>query len=148
MAQTYTQLFYHLVWSTKNRVPLILPEWRPDLYAYIGGIVRNRRGELIAAGGIPDHVHLLARLPADRAVAEVVRDVKAISSGWRHEHGDPGFAWQGGYGAFMVSKSMVETFARYIDRQEERHRGQTFPEEFVELLKRHGVEYDERYLWD
>ncbi len=104
MAQTYTQLFYHLVWSTKNREPLILPGWRPDLHAYIGGIVRNRRGELIAAGGVPDHIHLLARLPADRAVAEVVRDIKAVSSGWRHEHGEPGFAWQGGYGAFTVSK--------------------------------------------
>jgi REP element-mobilizing transposase RayT len=148
VAQTYTQLFYHLVFSTKNREPLILPEWRPDLHAYIGGIVRNRRGELIAAGGIPDHIHLLARLPADRAVADAVRDIKAVSSGRRHENGDTAFAWQGGYGAFTVSKSMVETVSRYIDRQEERHRTQTFREEFLDLLRRHGVEYDERYLWD
>jgi REP element-mobilizing transposase RayT len=148
VAQTYTQLFYHLVFSTKNREPLILPAWRPDLHAYIGGIVRNRRGELIAAGGIPDHVHLLVRLPADRAVAEAVRDIKAVSSGWRHERDDPGFSWQGGYGAFTVSKSMVETVTRYIDRQEEHHRGQTFREELVELLQKHGIEYDGRYLWD
>jgi REP element-mobilizing transposase RayT len=136
------------VFSTKNREPLILPDWRPDLHAYIGGIVRNRRGELIAAGGIPDHIHLLVRLTADRAVADAVRDIKAVTSGWRHENGDPRFAWQGGYGAFTVSKSMVETVSRYIDRQEERHRVQTFQEEFLDLLRRHGIDYDERYLWD
>jgi REP element-mobilizing transposase RayT len=148
MAQTYTQLFYHIVFSTKNREPKILPDWRPALHAYIGGILQNRRGVLLAAGGIPDHIHYLARLPTDRAVAEVVRDIKSISSGWRHENGDLEFWWQGGYGAFTVSKSMVETVKRYINRQEEHHRTMTFEEEFLELLQKHGVEYDLRYLWE
>jgi putative transposase len=148
MAQTYTQLYYHLVWSTKNREPLILSPWRPDLHAYIGGIVRNRRGDLLAAGGIPDHIHLLVRLPADRAVSDTVRDIKAVSSGWRHETGDTSFFWQGGYGAFTVSRSVIDAVAGYIERQEEHHRRQTFQDEFIEMLKRHGVEYNERYLWD
>jgi REP element-mobilizing transposase RayT len=148
MAQTYTQLFYHLVFSTKNRAPLILPAWQADLYSYIGGVVRNRRGELCAAGGIADHIHLMARLPADRAVADAVRDIKALSSGWRHENGDHSFAWQGGYGAFTVSRSMVERVTRYINRQEEHHRTATFQQEFLELLRCHGVDYNERYLWD
>jgi putative transposase len=148
MAQTYTQLFYHLVFSTKNRASLILPAWRPDLHAYIGGIVRNRKGDLLAAGGVADHIHLLVRLPADRAVADAVRDIKSVSSGWRHENGDPSFGWQYGYGAFTVSKSMVKAVTRYIDRQEEHHRTVTFREEFVKFLRKHGIEYDEQYLWD
>ena len=148
MAQTYTQLFFHVVFNTKSRQPLILPEWRPDLHAYIGGIVRKRRGELLAAGGMSDHIHLLFRLPADLAIADAIRDIKSISSGWRHENGDPSFAWQTGYGAFTVSKSMVPRVTQYIDRQEEHHKKKTFREELLELLRRHGVEYDERYLWD
>lgn len=148
MSQTFTQLFYHIVFSTKHREPLIAPAWRPDLHAYIGGIVRNRKGELLAAGGVPDHIHLLARLPATLTLADVVRDIKCVSSLWRHDLGDHAFAWQGGYGAFTVSKSAVGAVTHYIDTQEEHHRRQTFQQEFVELLNRHGVEYDERYLWD
>ena len=148
MSQTFTQLFYHLVFSTKNRELLIDPVWRPDLHAYIGGIVRNRRGELLAAGGIPDHIHLLVRLPATLALADAVRDIKSVSSLWRHDLGDHGFAWQGGYGAFTVSKSKVPTVTSYILHQEEHHRVQSFQHEFVELLDRHEVEYEERYLWD
>lgn len=148
MSQTYHKLLYHVVFSTKYRAPLIEPGWRPDLHAFIGGIVRKRRGELLAAGGIPDHIHLLVRLAADRSVADVVRDIKSVSSGWRHEGGDRGFAWQGGYGAFTVSPSAVPDVTAYIDRQEEHHRERTFQEEFRALLVRHGIEYDERYLWD
>ncbi|MBX9628800.1 MAG: IS200/IS605 family transposase [Gemmataceae bacterium] len=148
MAQTYHKLLYHLVFSTKYRAPLIEPDWRPDLHAFIGGIVRERRGELLAAGGIPDHIHLLVRLAADRAVSDVVRDIKSVSSGWRHEGGDMGFAWQGGYGAFTVSPSVVPDVIVYIDRQEEHHRKRDFQDEFRALFVKHGIEYDERYLWD
>ena len=148
MAQTHTRLLYHIVFSTKHREPLIADAWRPDLHAYIGGIVRNRRGDLIAAGGIPDHIHLLVRLPADRAVADAVRDIKSVSSAWRHDSGDTGFGWQNGYGAFSVSVSMAETVGSYIARQPEHHLKQAFRDEFLDILTRHGVEYDERYLWD
>lgn len=148
MAQTYHKLLYHLVFSTKHRAPLIADDWRPDLHAFIGGVVRKRRGELLAAGGVPDHIHLLVRLAADRAVSDVVRDIKAVSSGWRHEAGDLGFAWQGGYGAFTVSPSVVPDIEAYIGNQPEHHRGRTFQDEFRLMLRRHGIEYDERYLWD
>jgi REP element-mobilizing transposase RayT len=136
------------VFSTKNREPLIDDAWRPDLHAYIGGIVRNRKGDLLAAGGIPDHVHLLVRIPADWAVSDFVRDIKAVSSGWRHDLGDTDFRWQNGYGAFTVSVSMIETVTGYINRQPEHHRTQTFRDEYVELLRKHEIEYDERYMWD
>lgn len=147
MAQTYTRLLYHVVFSTKNREPWIEPVWRPELHAYIAGLVRNRKGELLAAGGIPDHIHLLVRLAADRAVSDVVRDIKSNASGWLHERGVLPFAWQDGYGAFSLSLAAVPGVIAYIDNQEERHAATTFRDEFLELLGQHEVEYDERFLW-
>lgn len=148
MAHSHTRLLYHLVFGTKNREPLIAEAWAAELYEYIGGVVRERRGDLIAAGGVADHVHLLVRLAADRAVSDVVRDVKAVSSGWRHERGDTAFWWQTGYGAFTVSESGVGPVSRYIARQPERHKTQSFRDEYLELLRRHEVEFDERYVWE
>src|ERR1700752_4733374 len=117
MAQTFTRLLYHVIFSTKHRAPLIDEAWRPDLHAYIGGVVRNRKGDLRAAGGIPDHLHLLVRTPADWSVSDFVRDIKANSSGWRHDQGDAGFAWQAGYGAFTVSASALKHVPDYINDQ-------------------------------
>jgi REP element-mobilizing transposase RayT len=148
MAHTYHHLLVHVIFSTKNREPLIHPDWAPDLYAYTGGIIRNRKGDLLAAGGIADHVHLLVKLPADLAVSDLVRDVKAISSKWRHDAGHPGFGWQTGYGGFSVSRSMAGAVADYIARQPDHHRTRTFRDEFVDFLRKHEIEYDERYLWD
>jgi len=148
MATTYSNLLFHLVFSTKHRELLIDPSWQGDLYGYIGGIVRQRRGKLLASGGMPDHVHLLVKTPTDLAVAELVRDVKAISTGWRHESGDGGFGWQTGYGAFTVSESVASTVTNYIHTQPEHHRTRTFQDEFVELLTRHGIDYNPKYLWD
>lgn len=148
MAHTYHKLLTHVIFSTKHREPFILPEWEADLYAYIGGIVRNRKADLLAAGGMPDHVHLLLKCPADIALADLVRDVKAISSKWRHDAADPAFGWQTGYGAFSVSQSMTDTVAGYIRGQPAHHRARTFRDEFVELLRKHEIAYDDRYLWD
>ena len=149
MAQTYTRLLYHIVFSTKNREPWIDPVWRPDLHAYIGGIIRNRKGELLAAGGVPDHIHLLVRLAADKAVSDVVGAIKSVTSGWLHdERGIWPFAWQGGYGAFTLGPSAIPSVTTYIDNQIEHHATTDFRTEYVELLKRHEVEYDERYLWE
>jgi putative transposase len=148
MASTYSNLLFHLIFSTKNRDPLIAPAWQDDLYGYIGGIIRTRRGTLLAAGGMPDHVHLLVKSPTDLAVAELVRDVKSISSVWRRESGDGGFGWQTGYGAFTVSGSVGPTVEKYIRTQADHHRTRTFQDEFVEFLTRHGIEYDPKYLWD
>ena len=140
----------HLVFSTKHREPTIHPEWQPRLYEYMGGIIREKKGCLLAAGGMPDHVHLLISFAKEMSTSNLVRDIKANSSGWIHEmfSKSRGFAWQAGYGAFSVSFSNLDTVRRYIAAQAEHHRVRSFQEEFRELLIRHQIEFDERYIWD
>jgi REP element-mobilizing transposase RayT len=150
MAHTYTQLFYHLVFATKERRPWLAPEVRPRVHAYLGAALRDEGGSALVINGTADHVHILARLRQDKAVSDVLRAIKANSSGWVHrtfpeQHA---VAWQSGYAAFTVSASQVPIVRRYIENQEEHHRAQSFENEFVALLKKHGIEYDERYLWD
>ena len=149
MATTYTKLIYHLVFSTKRRAPLITPDLRDPLYSYIGGIVRDHRGVLMACGGMEDHIHLLVNLRTDPSVARHLQEIKAGSSRWVNENNPSDhFTWQSGYGAFSVSESQVESVRRYVLGQEEHHKKMTFEEEYVALLKRHGIEYDSKYLWD
>ena len=150
MPSSYTCLRYHLIWSTKHRQPLISEDIRDRLFQYIGGIIRDDGGKLLAAGGMPDHVHLLADIGKQQSVVDAVRDIKANSSGWIHKTFPQyqSFAWQTGYGAFTVSYSSVEAVKNYIANQAEHHRQRTFQEEFVEFLQRHGIEYDDRYLWE
>ena len=139
----------HFVWGTANRQPLIHKSWRDRLHAYMGGILENKKAKLLAAGGIADHVHVLASLHATVSLAELAGALKANSSRWIHENVPPcaAFAWQEGYGAFSVSKSMEPTVKAYVKNQEEHHRQRSFREEFVELLGRHGIRYEERYQW-
>lgn len=148
MPSTHISLHYHIVFSTKDRVPVIAPEWRERLYGYLGGVVRSLDGVAEIVGGVSDHVHLQLGLRATHCLADVIRDIKAVSSRWVHEeiHLRP-FEWQEGYGAFTVSASQRVAVRDYIARQEEHHRRRTFQEEYRELLDRSGVEYDERYLW-
>jgi putative transposase len=150
MGSTYSSLAYHVIFSTKGREPLISAGLRAELYPYIGGILRGHRCILLEIGGMPDHLHLAVRAKPDIAVAELVRLVKANSSKWVNERAsDRGrFAWQSGYGAFSVSLSQLPGVCGYIREQEEHHRTRTFQEEYVEFLRRHGIEFDERYLWD
>ena len=150
MPQSFAALYCHIIFSTKHREPLISRELQPRLFAYVGGGLRDEGNALLAAGGMPDHVHLLASLSRQTSVAEVVRLVKANSSGWVHQTFPDlrGFAWQNGYGAFSVSASALPAVKRYLAGQEEHHRRRTFQEEFVEFLKRHEIEYDERHLWE
>lgn len=150
MPHSYSQLLVHAVFSTRQRQPLIRAEWQARLYGYLAGITTEMRGHLIRSGGIADHVHLLIHLPASLAVSDAIRLLKTNSSKWVHETFPDAadFAWQGGYGAFSVSMSMRDTLIGYIDRQEEHHRTQTFQEEYLALLRKHGVDFDERYLWD
>jgi REP element-mobilizing transposase RayT len=147
---TFTCLNYHLVFSTRNREPLIDEVWQQRLFDYIGGIIRAQNGVLLSAGGMPDHIHLLAAINKSVAIADALRDIKANSSRWVHEefpnHG--GFAWQAGYGAFTVSYSALDSVRRYLASQKEHHRVRTFQEEFRALLARHEIEFDERYVWD
>lgn len=149
MPSTYTNLLYHIIFSTKDRRPFIGSEFREDLHPYIGGIIRDFRGEPIEIGGVADHVHILAKLPATLAVADALRLIKSNSSKWAGEHPElvRTFAWQTGYAAFTVSKSQANAVREYIQNQEPHHRRQTFKQELVSLLKKNAIEYDERYLW-
>ena len=150
MATTFANLLCHLVFSTKNRLPLIHDGLRERLYEYMGGIVRGEGGSLMEVGGVSDHVHLLVRSKTDVSVATLVKKIKGKSSGWvndlpaRQER----FYWQEGYGAFSVSASVVPKVQRYIRTQEEHHRRTSFKDELITLLKRHHIPYDERYLLD
>jgi len=148
LGNSFRCLWYHLVFSTKNRAPQITPALQQRLYDYIGGIIKDDNGQLLAAGGTADHVHLLASIHPSVSVSDMLRKVKASSSKWIHETFPEhrGFAWQEGYGAFSVSQSNVEQVRRYIEQQEEHHRHISFDEEFIEFLERHGVPYDERYV--
>jgi putative transposase len=150
MAQSLTNLLYHLVFSTKHRQPLIVPNLRPELYKYLGGIIRGEGGILLEIGGMPDHVHLVAKLKADVSVADMLRRIKANSSKWVNQQRKQRqrFSWQAGYGAFTVSQSQLTAVGKYVHTQEEHHRKKSFQEEFLQLLKKHHIEYDERYLWD
>lgn len=143
MSHTYSQLLYHVVFSTKLRERLIVPEVRDRLHPYMVGVVRNKRGEIPAIGGMPDHVHLLVRLKPHRSLSDLLRSVKSNSSRFvREQVGLPEFSWQEGFSAFSVSKSDAPAVCRYIQRQEENHRRRSFEKEWITLLERHGVEYD------
>jgi REP element-mobilizing transposase RayT len=148
MSSTHLSLHVHVVFGTKHQRPLIAVAWRERLHAYLGGAARTLEVVPEAVGGVADHVHLLLGLRATHQLSDVMRDVKRASSAWVHETiGDRGFEWQDDYGAFSVSASLLATVKNYIARQEEHHRKKTFKEEYVELLRRSGVEFDERYLW-
>jgi REP element-mobilizing transposase RayT len=147
MAQSLGNLVMHLIFSTKERMPLIKPDLRAGLFAYLGGIVQGMRGAVIIVNGTEDHVHMLIRIRPTQSVAEIMRVVKTNSSAWAHEHGHKHFAWQAGYGAFSVSESNVKAVTKYIANQEEHHKKRSFQEEFVAFLKKNNVEYDERYIW-
>jgi REP-associated tyrosine transposase len=150
MPQSLASLHVHVVFSTKNRAPLITADLAPRLYEYIAGIAHNISCRLVQAGGMPDHVHLLVSLGRETSVAELVRVVKANSSRWIHETipGQTGFGWQNGYGAFAVSFSLLGPVRQYIIDQEEHHRKQSFQDEFRALLRKHRIMFDERYVWD
>jgi putative transposase len=149
MAGTYTKLFYHIVFSTKNRNQFITPAIEDDLHKYISGILRNLGGSCVEINGDQDHVHILAILPPKIAVSDALRTIKANSSGWIHKEKKlPEFGWQDGFAAFTVSKSQVESVRQYIRDQKAHHAQGDFKSELIALLERHDVEYDEQYLWD
>lgn len=148
MPQSISRVLLHIVFSTKHREPLIRDDIRPDLHGYLGGIIRNRKGNLIIGGGIEDHIHLLVRLPMTIAIADLVRDVKANSSAWMRERVEGHFAWQAGYGAFSVGPTQEGSVAIYIRNQREHHRAATFQEEYRSFMQRYGIGFDERFVWD
>jgi REP element-mobilizing transposase RayT len=148
MSQTCGNIVVHLIFSTKQRLPLITPEIRPDLFAYLGGIVREMGAAALIINGIADHVHMLIRIRPVHSIAEMMRIIKTNSGKWIHRKGPTNFAWQSGYGVFSVSESNIAPVTRYIANQEEHHKKHSFQEEFVAFLKKNHVAYDERYIWD
>ena len=149
MPRSFTNLIYHIVFSTKDRKPLISPDRQERLYDYIGGTIRGLGGILLAINGMSDHVHLLAKLRPDKSVSDVLRNLKSNSSGWMHSvfPAASDFSWQNGYGAFTVSASQVESVRRYIANQEQHHSKNSFEDEFVGLLRKNEIEFDVKYLW-
>jgi putative transposase len=149
-AATFAAVHLHVVFSTKDREPLIGPELAPQLYKYLAGTARGNGCRLTAAGGVADHVHLLVSLGREIAIADLVRELKAGSSRWIHDTvpGLRGFAWQSGYGAFSVSVGLLGRVKGYIANQAEHHKSQTFQDEYRDFLRQHGIAWDERYVWD
>lgn len=149
MASTFTQLYTHFIFSTKHRLPQIAPRIEAKLYPYISGICANLKCRLVRGGGFTDHSHLLVRRHPTVCESDLMRTIKAGTSGWiRDSMGTPEFAWQDGYGAFSVSTSSLDDVAAYIDRQHEHHASVDFKSEFIAFLERHGIEYDPRGVFD
>ena len=144
VSHTYTQLLYHLVFSTKGRRPCLDPAWRPQFCDYLAGMVRQKGGVAYGINGAADHLHLLLRLHQDWALADLMREWKAYGSRWVHEHvpGAGDFAWQAGYSAFSVSHAHRNRVAAYIAQQEAHHATTSFADELAALLRQHGIEPD------
>ena len=150
MANTYTSLHYHIVFSTKYRELWITPDIEERIWAFLGGIAKENRMKPIQIGGVEDHIHILLGAPATMSPAKAAQLIKGGSSAWIHTKFPKlqNFAWQDGYGAFTVSKSAIPDVTTYIQNQREHHKRQSYKEEFLTLLHRHEIEYEERYLWD
>jgi REP element-mobilizing transposase RayT len=149
LSHTFVNALLHCVFSTKGRRRLITADLQERLWPFLGGIAREQGFKALAIGGVEDHVHLLLSLPATLPIAKAIQLVKGASSKWVHDTFPKhrGFAWQEGYGAFSIGVSQVDATTKYIRSQAEHHRKTTFQEEFRMFLKRHGIEYDERYVW-
>ena len=145
---SHTHLLYHIVYATKNRLPLIRESWESTLYKQMGRIVHGNHGVPIEINGMPDHVHLLVRIEPVISISDFLCKLKAGSSGWTRRTHEPKFRWQRRYGALSVSESVSDAVRRYIKNQKQHHKQQTFEDEYKELLKLHHVEFDERYLWE
>ncbi|HEU5123446.1 MAG TPA: IS200/IS605 family transposase [Verrucomicrobiae bacterium] len=150
MPQSLSFLLVHVVFSTKDRTPLLGAEIRPALHGYLATVARNADCECFRVGGVADHVHLAIRLARTVTVADLVETLKTSSSKWLKTQSPAlaSFAWQRGYGAFSVGPSDLNALLHYIDNQDEHHRTRTFQDEYRAFLKKYGIDYDERYVWD
>lgn len=150
MPQSLSYLLTHIVFSTKDRAPVLDAPVRPPLHAYLATVARNVDCECFRVGGVADHVHLAVRLSRTITMAQLIEKLKTSSSKWLKTQ-SPAlavFAWQRGYGAFSVGPSDLDALLHYIDTQEEHHRTRTFQDEYCAFLKKYGIDYDERYVWD
>jgi putative transposase len=150
MANTYTQLYAHVVFAVKGRDHVISPKWKENLFKYINGIITNKDQKLMVINGMPDHLHLLIGFNPDCRLSDLVRDIKANSSRWINEnHFIAGrFEWQTGFGAFSIGQSQIDKTVKYILNQEEHHSRKTFKEEYIEFLIAYHVDYKQEYVFD
>ena len=150
MAQSLSKVILHIIFSTKNREPWLDANVRPRMHAYLATICRDLGAEFVHVGGVSDHVHIVTMLPRTLSQAQLIEHIKKTSSKWikaldtRYR----GFFWQRGYGAFSVSPIQLDSVLDYVNKQQEHHSTRTFQEEYRELLRKHGVDFDERYVWD
>jgi len=149
MANTYTQIYVHIVFAVRNRETMISASWKERLHKYMTGIIQNKRHKLIAINTMPDHAHVFIGLNPDEALSGLVRDLKKDSTNFVNREIRPRgrFFWQEGFGAFTYSRSQIDSVVRYILNQEEHHRRKTFHQEYEEMLKEFAVEYDERFVF-
>ena len=150
MSQSISHILLHVIFSTKKREPLILPEIIEELHSYISAIARENDSQVYEIGGIEDHVHLLISLPRTLSVSKLVEEIKRGSSKWMKTKGSRyiNFAWQRGYGVFSIGQSGYENLRQYIQKQKEHHQKFTFQEEYRNFLKKYCIAYDEKYVWD
>lgn len=147
MANTYTQIYMHIVFAVKNREALIKPELEDEFYKYIAGACKNRKHHLRAIGGIADHLHLLVGMHPSESVSDLVQSLKIQTSKWMHEDkGMACFGWQSGFGAFSYSQAFLPQVEHYILNQKEHHKKTSFEDEMREIYKKAGIDYDERYM--
>lgn len=146
---TFRQIYYQIVFSTKHRKPVLNIEHEDELYKYIWGIVKNKNCKLYRINGMPDHIHLFTDLHPSVSLSSFVKDIKVSSNLWIKQSGlFPDFEeWQSGYGAFTYSEREKDVIINYIKNQKEHHKTESFEDEYKNLLKFHGVEFDEKYLW-
>ena len=147
MPHTYTNLLFHIVFSTKERIPFISPEFEARLYEYIGGTVRGLGGICIEIGGIADHIHMIVKLRPTMDVSKFVQDLKPSVTNWARSTIHPKFEWQDGYGAFTISETQIEGVRRYIQNQKQHHKKATFEAEFKDMLRQANIDFEERFLW-
>jgi putative transposase len=150
MANTYTQLYIHLVFSPKNRDSVIQKAWKDDLEKYITGIVQNHKHKLLAIGSMPDHIHIFIGYNVNQTIPDLVENIKTSSNAWIKENklSPFKFEWQKGYGAFSHSRSQLDAVCQYVLNQEAHHAKKSFREEYLEMLKKNDVEYKEEYLFE
>jgi REP element-mobilizing transposase RayT len=150
MANTYSQLYTHLVFAVKGRQSLIQSDWKETLYKYIAGIISNQKQKLMIINGMPDHVHILIGMKPDNSISDLVRDVKSHSSSFIREQGfvKGRFEWQEGFGAFSVSQSQIPKLIVYIQNQETHHKKRSFYSEYLEFLKAYEIDFKPEYLFE
>jgi|UniRef100_A0A7V3E5G9 REP element-mobilizing transposase RayT len=148
MANTYTQIYLHIVFAVQNRISLIHPQWKNDLYKYITGIIQNNGHKLIAINGVSNHLHIAVGYKPNQLIPDLLQDIKANSSKWINEKRfiKGKFNWQSGYGAFSFSHSQIDAVIKYINNQEQHHKKITFREEYMEMLEKYNVQFDEKYI--